>query len=107
MHTLCIRYTLDPNRLPHFRSYVERELAAIRNAGGKIVGYFLPTDHAGPTDIAYGLIDFETLGAYEDYRQRLSADPLHQRNAEELTRSGVIVNMDRSIIARCSDEVDA
>jgi hypothetical protein len=46
MYTLCIRYTLDPNRLKHFRDYVEHELAAIRNAGGKIVGYWLPTDFA-------------------------------------------------------------
>lgn len=58
MYTLCIRYTLDPNRLKHFRDYVEHELEAIRNAGGKIVGYWLPTDFAGPTNIAYGLIDF-------------------------------------------------
>jgi hypothetical protein len=37
MYTLCIRYTLDPNRLKHFREYVEHELEAIRNAGGKIM----------------------------------------------------------------------
>jgi len=48
MYTLCIRYTLDPSRLKHFRDYVEHELQAIRNAGGKIVGYWLPTDPRDP-----------------------------------------------------------
>jgi hypothetical protein len=103
MYTLCIRYTLDPNRVKHFKDYVEHELEAIRNAGGKIVGYFLPTDYAGPTNVAYGLIDFLTLASYEQYRKALAGDPLHQRNAEALTRSGVIINMERSIIERCSD----
>jgi hypothetical protein len=53
MYTLCICYTLDPNRVKHFKDYVEHELEAIRNAGGRIVDYFLPTDYAGPTNIAY------------------------------------------------------
>jgi uncharacterized protein (DUF1330 family) len=103
MYTLCIRYTLDPNRLKHFRDYVEHELEAIRDAGGKIVGYWLPTDFAGPTHIAYGLIDFSTLASYEQYRKALADDPLHERNAEKLTRSGAVVNMERSIIERCCD----
>ncbi len=34
MYTLCIRYTLDPNRVKHFRNYVEHELAALRSGDG-------------------------------------------------------------------------
>ena len=104
MYTLCIRYTLDPNRVQHFRTYVEDELAAIRNAGGKIVGYWLPTNFAGPTNIAYGLIDFLTLAAYEQYRKALADDPLHKQNTAELERSGAIINMERSVIERHGDE---
>jgi hypothetical protein len=63
MYTLCIRYTLDPNRLKHFRDYVEHELAAIRNAGRKIVGYWLPTDFAGPNTQA-GMASNPSLPAY-------------------------------------------
>jgi hypothetical protein len=100
MLTLCIRYVIDPNRLAHFRSYVEAELEAIRRSGGDIVGYFLPTDFAGPTNEAYGLIDFTTLAGYEHYRRTLAADPLHTKNAAELERSGVIVATNRSIIQR-------
>lgn len=105
MYTLCIRYTLDPNRLQHFRTYVERELEAIRNAGGAKVGYWLPTDYAGPTNIAYGLIDFQTLASYEQYRGVLASDPLHKRNADALVGSGVILNMERSIIERCEEKL--
>jgi NIPSNAP len=100
MYTLCIRYTLDPNRLTAFKTYVAAELEAIRDAGGDIVGYWLPTDFAGPTNIAYGLIDFLSLASYELYRKALADAPLHQRNADELTRSGVILNVERSIIVR-------
>jgi len=103
MYTLCIRYTLDPNRVAHFRTYVEGELEAIRNAGGKIVDYWLPTDFAGPNHIAYGLIDFLTLGAYEQYRKALAENPLHQRNADELARSGAVLSMERSFLERCDD----
>jgi hypothetical protein len=103
MLTLCIRYTLDPNRIAEFREYVDQELPALRAAGGRIGGYWLPTDFAGPTNIAYGLIDFETLAAYERYRAVLAADPLHQRNVEALTASGAVLNTARSIIRRAAD----
>jgi hypothetical protein len=61
MLTLCIRYTLDPNRIDAFRKYVGTEQVIISQSGGRIVGYYLPTDFAGPTNVAYGLIEFEGL----------------------------------------------
>ena len=53
---------------------------------------------AGPNNIAYGMIDFLTHAPYEDYRKALADDPLHQHNADELTRSSAVINMERSII---------
>jgi hypothetical protein len=103
MHTLHLRYTIDPNRVQHFRTYVENELAAIREAGGSIIGYFLPTDFAGPTNTAYGLIDFESFDSYEKYREKLAESPLHRRNAEALTQSGALLNIERTFIERCTD----
>ena len=100
MSTLCIRYTLDPNRIAAFRTYVEDELPAITRAGGKIVGYYLPTDLAGPTNVGYGLIEFASLAAYEAYRQKLADDPTHVRNTAALTESGAVLNMERSFIRR-------
>jgi hypothetical protein len=104
MYTLCIRYTLDPNRAAHFKAYVEAELAAIRRSGGKVVGYFLPTDFAGPTNSAYGLIDFSTLASYEHYRHELAEAPEHKANVAELERSGAVIAMHRSIMKRVSEE---
>jgi hypothetical protein len=100
MYTLCIRYTLDPNGLRHFRAYVDDELPVIVRSGGQVVGYFLPTDFAGPSNIAYGLIDFASLAGYEEYRGVLAADPDHQRNVAALERTGTIVATERSIIER-------
>ena len=102
MLTLCIRYTLDPNRIDAFRRYVENEQPVIRNSGGRIVGYYLPTDFAGPTNIAYGLIEFEALDEYERYRQALADDPAHRSNVADLVASGAVLNMDRSFIRRHS-----
>ena len=100
MHTLCIRYTIDPNRAKHFRAYVEAEQPVIERSGGKIVGYWVPTDYAGPSHVGYGFIEFVSLTSYEAYRKTLAGDPEHKRNADELDRSGVIVSVERSFIER-------
>ena len=36
-------------------------------------------------------------------RDALADDPLPQRNADAFTRSGAVINMERSIIERCGD----
>jgi hypothetical protein len=100
MITLCIRYSLNPNKLSDFRTYVEAELDPIRRSGGSPVEYFLPTDFSGPTNEALGLVDLPSLAAYEDYRAKLASDPEHKKNAERLEQSGVIISMNRSIIKR-------
>ena len=102
MYTLCIRYTLDPNKTAHFKTYVDAELAAIRRSGGKVIGYFLPTDFAGPTNVAYGLIDFSSLASYEHYRHQLAEAPDHKTNVAELERSGAVISTCRSILKRAS-----
>jgi NIPSNAP len=100
MFTLCIRYTLNPNKLADFKAYAEAEQGPISQSGGKTLGYFLPTDFAGPTNEAMGLIDFSTLAAYEQYRSTLANDPDHQKNVARLEQCGAVVAMDRSIIQR-------
>jgi len=100
MITLSIRYTIDPNKLSDFKSYVDAELEVIRRSGGKILGYFLPTDFSGPTNEALGLIDLPTLAAYEQYRAALANDSEHKKNVARLEQSGVILSMNRAIIQR-------
>jgi len=100
MITLCIRYQFDPDRISGIQTYFEEEQKVIERSGGKIVGYFLPTDFAGPTNEAIGLIDLPSMAAYETYRQVLANDPESKRNITQLKESGARVVMNRSFIRR-------
>jgi hypothetical protein len=100
MITLCIRYTFNPDRLAALKAYVDAEQPVIERSGGRILGYFLPTDFAGPTNEAMGLIDLPSLSAYEQYRETLADDPDHRKNIARLEQSGAAVAMNRSIIRR-------
>lgn len=67
-----IRYEIDPFQREAFRLYAENWGRIIPRCGGHLVGYFLP--HEGTNDVAWGLIAFESLAAYEAYRTRLKSD---------------------------------
>jgi hypothetical protein len=45
----CIRYTIDPHKLPEFEKYACRwmEDGLIRRCGGEPLGYFLPQEGLG------------------------------------------------------------
>ncbi len=75
MITLCICYTIDLHKTSDFEQYARRWPEPIRRCGGDLIGYFLPTKFAGPTNVAYALIRFKNLTAYEQYREALSKDP--------------------------------
>lgn len=100
MITLCIRYRFNPEKTDAIATYFAKEQTVIERSGGKIVGYFLPTDFAGPTDEAIGLIDLPSIAAYEQYRKVLADDPDHKTNVTRLQQSGAAVAMDRSFIQR-------
>ena len=70
--TVFIRYQIDPFQREDFRRYAQEWLRIIPRCGGNLLGYFLP--HEGSNDIAWGVIGFESLAAYEAYRARLKTD---------------------------------
>ena len=70
--TVFIRYQIDPFKRAQFEQYARRWLAVIPKAGGDLLGYWMP--HEGTNNIAFALISFESLAAYEDYRARLRTD---------------------------------
>ena len=76
--TCFIRYQIDPFQREAFREYAVRWGRIIPRCGGNLVGYFLP--HEGTNDVAWGLIAFDSLAAYEAYRTRLKADPEGRAN---------------------------
>ena len=101
MITVCIRYTIDFAKHSDFEQYARNWPEPIRRCGGELLGYFLPTKTAGPTNVAYALIDFATLAAYEKYREALMQDEDARRNIAFANRSGCILIEDRSILQRC------
>ena len=70
--TVFIRYQLDPFKRTMFEEYAKRWLAIIPKCGGECLGYWMP--HEGTNNIAFGLLSFESLAAYESYRARLRTD---------------------------------
>jgi NIPSNAP protein len=70
--TCVIRYEIDPFQRDEFRKYAENWGRIIPRCGGELVGYFLP--YEGTNNVAWGLITFDSLGAYEAYRAKLKSD---------------------------------
>jgi hypothetical protein len=102
MITLCIRYTLDANKLADFESYARALAAPVDRCGGAFVAYYLPTKIAGPTHIAFGLIDFNDLSTYERYREKLLVDAEAVECLRRAEAAGCIINEDRSFVRRAS-----
>ena len=102
MITLCIRYTLDPSKLSQFESYARSVPGHARRCGAQSAIYYLPTKFAGPTNAALALIEFSSLAAYEQYRERLANDPEAADVLRRAEASGCILVEDRSILRRAA-----
>lgn len=76
--TCFIRYQIDPFQREHFRQYASNWSRIIPRCGGHLLGYFLP--HEGTNDIAWGLVAFDSLAAYEAYRSRVKTDEESRAN---------------------------
>ena len=76
--TCCIRYVIDPYKKDDFEEYARKWLTLIPLMGGDLLGYFMP--HEGTNNIAFAMIGFEGLAAYETYRGRLRSDPASMAN---------------------------
>lgn len=92
--TCFIRYQIDPFQRAAFQAYAEAWGRIIPRCGGQLIGYFLP--HEGSNDIAWGLIGFEDLAAYERYRGALRRDPEGRANFEEARQHRFILREERS-----------
>ena|ERR1051326_162310 len=99
--TCFIRYQIDPSQLDAFQTYAERWARLIPKCGGHLVGYFLPWE--GTNDIAWGLIAFDSLAAYEAYRARLRADPEVRANLEFAKSKRFVLREERTFCAIVAD----
>jgi hypothetical protein len=97
MKLVClIRYQIDPFQKEAFRAYAENWGSIIPRCGGHLVGYFLPNE--GTNDIAWALIAFDNLAAYEAYRTRLKVDPEGRANFEMAQSKRFILREERTFL---------
>jgi NIPSNAP len=94
--TCVIRYQIDPFQRDAFKKYAENWGRIIPRCGGELVGYFLP--YEGTNDVAWGLIAFESLAAYEAYRVRLRADAEAQVNFAMAQDKRIILREERNFV---------
>lgn len=94
--TCFIRYQIDPVQREEFRTYAQTWGQIIPRCGGRLVGYFLPSE--GTNDIAWGVIAFDSLASYEAYRKRLKADPEACENFAFAQRKRLILREERTFL---------
>lgn len=92
--TCVIRYEIDPFQRAAFKEYAENWGRIIPRCGGQLLGYFLP--HEGSNYVAWGLIGFASLAAYEAYRARLKDDPEGRANFAMAQQMRLILREERS-----------
>lgn len=99
--TCFIRYEIDPFQREAFKAYAEEWGRIIPKCGGDLLGYFLP--HEGTNNVAFGLIAFENLAAYEAYRARLKADEAGRANFAFAQERRLVLREERTFLANVVD----
>ena len=94
--TCFIRYQIDPFQRDDFKKYAENWGRIIPRCGGHLAGYFLP--HEGTNDVAWGLIAFDNLAAYETYRARLKEDKDARENFMMAQSKRIILREERTFV---------
>ncbi len=94
--TVFIRYRIEPLKSAQFELYARRWHEIIPACGGNLLGYWMP--HEGTNDIAYGLISFGSLAAYETYRNRLKEDAAGTANFEFAQNEQFIQSEERTFL---------
>lgn len=72
MVTVYLRYVLNSSKLKEFEYYGKLWIPLVARFGGTHHGYFLPSE--GANNIALALFTFDSLAAYESYRQQSFQD---------------------------------
>ena len=94
--TCFIRYQIDPFQREEFAKYADAWARIIPRCGGHLLGYFMP--YEGTNDIAWGLIAFESLAAYEQYRLRLRSDEEARANFQTAQTKRFILREERTFL---------
>jgi hypothetical protein len=96
--TCVIRYRIDPFQRDAFATYAQNWAEIIPRCGGDLIGYWMP--HEGTNNIAFALISFESLAAYEAYRARIRADQHGRENFEFAEREKFFLAEERTFLRK-------
>ena len=96
--TVFIRYQIDPFKRTMFEEYARRWLSIIPKCGGDLLGYWMP--HEGTNNIAFALISFDSLAAYEQYRARLRGDKEGMENFSRAEEQKFILTEERTFLRK-------
>ena len=94
--TCFIRYEIDPFQRDAFAEYADNWARVIPRCGGDLLGYFLP--YEGTNNVAFALIGFDSLAAYETYRGKLRADPEGRANFALAQSKRLILREERTFL---------
>ncbi|HEV7704734.1 MAG TPA: NIPSNAP family protein [Gemmatimonadaceae bacterium] len=94
--TCFIRYQIDPFQRDAFAKYADGWSKVIPRCGGDLIGYFLPKE--GTNDVAFALISFSSLAAYEEYRKRLLLDADGRANFEFAQAKRFVLREERTFL---------
>ena len=94
MVTIYLRYVLNTAKLKEFELYGKLWIPLVEKFGGQHHGYFMPSE--GANNIALALFSFDSLAAYESYRQQSFADADCQAAFKYAADTQCIVSYERS-----------
>lgn len=94
--TCFIEYKIDPFKVALFQQYAQNWGKIIPACGGILHGYFMPNE--GTNSIAYGVISFDSLADYEQYRLRLKTDAAGRKNFDFAQQEKFILEEKRTFL---------
>ena len=92
--TIYLRYVLDTRKIKEFEHYGKLWIPLVEKFGGKHHGYFMPSE--GANNIALALFTFDSLAAYEVYREQSMQDADCLAAFQYARDTGCIVSLERS-----------
>ncbi|MGY3686710.1 NIPSNAP family protein [Vibrio coralliilyticus] len=94
MVTCYIRYVINPKKVKEFEEYAKMWIPLVEKFGGQHNGYFLPSE--GSSNIALALFTFESLTAYDEYRNKSFQDEACMKAFKFAEETDCVVSYERS-----------
>lgn len=104
MITCFLKYEIDAAQIETFERYSRLWITLVERFGGKHHGYLMPAE--GASDIAYASFSFDSMAAYETYRQQSFKDPDCLAAFEIAKQSGCIKRYERTFMRPVFDGLD-